>query len=383
MKPRIQSIDILRGVVLVLMTLDHVREYFSYENTVFGPMDLDKTNSFIYFTRWITHLCAPTFVLLAGLSIGIQKERFLASQLFKKVFTRGLWLIFLELTLVGFAWSFEFKLSGLYLQVIWAIGASMVITSFFVFLPKIWSLIVGLTIIFGHNLLDSITFQENTIQDLIWHLFHVKGGVDLSGFNVYVLYPILPYIGIMLVGYYLSNWFNDAYEGVKRRKNLLTLGALGLGLFILLKLLNGYGDEYHWEVGESYGYTILSFLKISKYPPSLLFILIMVGLALILLVRFENWKGWLANALSNIGKVSLFYYVVHLYAAHLLALFVEWIRCLVIHQEFKGLFYEGYGYSLWFVYLMSILVVLLVSYLGRFYLKFKQKNKTKWWTSYI
>jgi uncharacterized membrane protein len=391
-KHRIESIDLLRGVVMVIMALDHVRKYFHYGSFFIDPTDLTTTTPTIFFTRWITHFCAPVFVFLAGTSAylyGSKKEKN-QKDVAWFLFSRGVFLIFLELTIVNFGWTFEVLISFHLLQVIWAIGISMVFLSAAVFLPISVIFSIGIIIVFGHNLLDSIMVKGVDMENIFWYAVHQKGSILLSNTRlIHFAYPVLPWIGLMFLGYVFGVLYKKGFDADIRKKYLLSIGCISIILYFILRLFNLYGDLSPWGVQDTFIFSILSFLNTSKYPPSLLFILMTIGPSLIFLYFAENLKNKLSKSLIVIGRVPLFYYVIHIYVIHLLAIIGivisgrNWTDMILTAKSFMTKSLISYGYDLYLVYLVWIIVVVSLYPFCKLYNDYKIKNKSKWWLSYL
>ncbi|ARV05822.1 hypothetical protein BTO04_03515 [Polaribacter sp. SA4-10] len=384
---RIESIDILRGVVMVLMALDHTRGYFHYDSFLSHPTDIDSTTPLLFFTRFITHYCAPVFVFLAGTSAflyGSKKSKF---ELFKFLLIRGIWLIFLEIVVNNFIWFFDFSYSIINLQVIWAIGFSMICLSFLIFLPKKVLLALGTLLIVGHNALDFIVMEGQSFQNIIWYFMKQKEILTIPGHIILVNYPLIPWIGLMALGYLFGTFYQKEYEVSLRRKWLLRIGIGLLALFFILRYMNFYGDLYPWSSQNTTTKTILSFFNVTKYPPSLLFVCITMGPAMLFLYLFENTKNKITNFFLVFGRVPLFYYFIHIFVLHLLAILVlliiggDW-HDMILTGDDEGL-RDSYGYALWKVCLVWIGVVLLLYPLSKKYMIYKANNKDKWWLSYL
>jgi uncharacterized membrane protein len=319
---RLLSIDALRGLVILLMLLDHVRETFFLHRQVSDPMSVDATEPVLFFSRTLAHLCAPVFVLLTGLSACLYGEkhqgRYAVSTF---LFKRGLFLVLLEFTLVNFAWTFQFPPHVIYLQVIWAIGVSMIALSALVWLPRPMLFLLAVIIIGGHNLLDSVHFPPGSALHVVWAILHDRGWIELcDSVRLRTSYPVLPWIGVIALGYCLGPWFGTAMSASDRQKKLLAAGIAGLLGFVALRLFNGYG-EAHWISHKSITLTLMSFFNITKYPPSLLFLALTLGIGLLLLLSFERarQRGWI-SALAVFGAAPMFFYLLHLYASKLLYL---------------------------------------------------------------
>jgi uncharacterized membrane protein len=387
---RIESIDILRGVVMVIMALDHVRDYFHYGSFFIDPTNLETTTPMLFFTRFITHYCAPVFVFLAGTSAFIYGSRKTKSELFKFLFSRGIWLIFLELVVNNFIWSFDFSYSLLVFQVIWAIGFSMVCLSFLIYLPKKVLLFLGIILIAGHNLLDSIVTEGQSLQSIIWYVLHQEQFLVINlNQSIALYYPVIPWIGIMVLGYLFGTFYQKEYAVTIRKKWLLRLGLGALVIFFVLRGWNIYGDLTPWSVQDTITKTVLSFFSITKYPPSLLFICITLGPALLFLHTIESTKNRVTDFFLVFGRVPLFYYFLHVLLIHLLAIGGilifggNWEDMILTADVFLNANLINYGYSLPIVYLVWISVVLLLYPLSKKYMIYKANNKDKWWLSYL
>ena len=388
---RITSIDLLRGLVIILMALDHVRMYFAEGTWYADPTALATTTPWLFFTRWITHFCAPVFVFLAGTSAyisGTKKSNTAALSGF--LFTRGLWLIIIELVIVNFAWTFDITYSFRLLQVIWAIGISMIVLSGLVFLPKQIILAVGVVLVFGHNLLEGISVSGITFNDYVWYTLYQPEFLILESGNVInFVYPILPWIGLMALGYVLGTFYRRDYDPDKRKKMLLWIGISSVALFFILRGINLYGEPNIWIEQSTSTFSTLSFLNTTKYPPSLHFLLMTMGPALIFLALSENIKSKVGNFISTFGKVPFFFYVVHLYFVHFLASAwlvyqgEEWSTYVITAEEIMSGRLGRFGVSLEAVYVIWILVIVMLYPLCRWYQSYKAGHPEKRWLSYL
>ncbi len=369
---RIVSIDILRGVVMALMALDHTRDFFGSGG--FDPRDV--TEPALFLTRWVTHLCAPIFIFLSGLSAFLYGRGRSLAETSRFLFTRGLWLVVIEFTVVKLAWSFNLGWDLSFVaSVIFVIGASMVGLSALVWLPR-WAIVaVALVMILGHNLLDSVRAEDLGAGASVWHLLHQRGSIHLGdGVRVYVLYPLVPWIGVMAAGYALGPVMALASE--ERKRVLFALGAANTVGFVLLRATNLYGDPASWTVQETWLATLLSFLNCQKYPPSLLFLMMTLGPALMLLGAFEHARGALARTLAVFGQVPFFFYVVHLYLIHGLAVATGLAIDGTLARNPK------IGLSLAGVYLVWLIALVLLYPLCRWFAGLKARG-TGWWWSYL
>lgn len=394
-KKRIESIDILRGIAMVIMALDHARDYFHIGANLDDPLNLAITTPALYATRWITHFCAPIFVFLSGTSIYLQSLRKTKKELSSFLIKRGLWLIFAEIVIVAFAWTFNPHYNIIPFQVIWAIGISMVILGLLIFirLPYKIIFILGLLIVFGHNLLDIPEAAPGFKASFLWDLFH-HGFFTLypvfDNHNAMLVYPFLAWTGLMMLGYCAGILFTSKYTAEQRRKFLTRLG-LGLILFfVALRFSSVYGDPVDWTGQKNGFYTFLSFMKVNKYPPSLLYLCITIGPALLLLAFIEKIKNGFANFMIVFGRTAFFYYIIHIYLIHLLAAICFFARghsfaeATRVGNQFPFLFVApGEGYNLWVVYGVWALVVIALYPLCKRYDKYKTSHKEKWWLSYL
>lgn len=386
---RVEAIDIVRGFVIVLMALDHVRDFFHMGAFSFNALDPTVTTPAIYATRWITHLCAPTFVFLSGVSAYLQLARGKSTgALSRFLITRGLWLIVLELTVISFGWSFAFPYPP-FLQVIWAIGWGMVALGLLVFLPRVAVLAIGLAIVFGHNLLDPITPETFGGPPLLWTLLH-DGGLLFVGETPIGLaaYPIVPWIGIMAAGYGLGAIFIE--PAAKRDRTLLIMGSAMLALFVVLRLTNFYGNETRFLAEADIGANIMRFLDVEKYPPSLLYTLVTLGVIFVSFPLFARLKGIPAKVLLTFGSVPFFFYILHVYLIHALA----WLANTLTGRDASGMFgfllnqftapdsiaHLGFPFPLTFAF--WILVLALLYFPCRYWSALK-KRRRDWWLSYL
>ena len=366
---RIVSIDVLRGLVMALMALDHTRDFFGTGD--FNPRDVMEPALFL--TRWVTHFCAPTFIFLAGLSAFLYGRGRSAGELSRFLLIRGLWLILLDLTLIKFGWRFDVDLYRLTAGVIFVIGASMVALAALIWLPR-WAIAaVALIMLVGHNLLDGIKAEEFGGASWAWHVLHEPGLVPLGdGANLYVLYPLIPWIGVMAAGYLLGPVMQ--LEGEARQRLLFRLGAaITLG-FIVLRATNLYGDPAPWTVQETWLSTLLSFLNCEKYPPSLLYLMMTLGPALMLLACFEHARGALARLLATFGQVPFFYYVVHIYLIHGLAVATGLAMTGTLTRT------PSIGLSLAGIYFVWLLVLVLLYPICRWFAELKKSGRGGWWS---
>jgi uncharacterized membrane protein len=372
---------------MVIMALDHVRDYFHAPAFKFDPTDPTQTTWAIFLTRFVTHFCAPSFSFLAGVSAFIAGRKRTTKELSGFLFKRGMWLIFLELTVVTFGWLFNYTFTIFVFQVIWALGMSMVILSALIYLPRKCILIFSCALIFGHNLLDGIHCYDN----IAWSLFHQPSAFQFSnGIGLRIGYPIVPWVAVMSLGYYFGSFYDASYDENKRKRIFNTVGISALALFIILRSINMYGDPRHWKHFNDLSKTLISFLNPSKYPPSLLYLLLTLGVAFLFLANSEKLKGKLVDFFSVFGRVPFFYYVLHIYFIHLTAmLFAQfsgfgWQKLTFLPTWITGVeWFKGYGYSLWVVYAVWICIVALLYPFCKMFDRYKMNNKQKKWLSYL
>ncbi len=383
-RERINSIDLLKGLVMVIMALDHTRDYFHWSSYFFPPENPDKTTLPIFFTRWITHFCAPAFSFLAGISAFIVGTRKSKKDLSAFLLKRGLWLVFIELTIVNFAWFFDPLFRSPSLAVIWALGISMIVLALLVHLPKNIILLFSLLLIFGHDLFDK--FHN---PGYAWAILHDGGFFEYpNGYHLSIIYPLVPWIAVMSLGYYFGSFYDKNFDSVKRRKYFNGIGITSIVLFILLRFLNVYGDPIGFKDYDSLSKDIISFMNPNKYPPSLLYLLMTMGIAFIFLANSEKLKGRVVNFFSVFGRVPFFYYILHIYLIHFTAMIFAqfsgfgWKK--MIWPDF-GPFYPdivGFGYGLSVVYMVWIGVILILYPFCRKFDEYKKNNRQKWWLSY-
>jgi len=309
---RIQTIDVTRGLVMVIMALDHVRDLLHTPALTQDPTDLSTTTAPLFLTRWITHLCAPTFVFLSGTSAYLSLRRRNTADRRFWLLKRGLVLLALELTLINFAFWTDLQFRTLMLQVIFVIGVGLMLLSGLSKLPIRWLAGIGLGIVVLHDLLLLVPAFPNPAMQLFWSLLFKTQLFPVSPqFMLLVAYPVVPWFGIMLVGYACGSVFTQPAE--ERKKQLLTLAAISLGLFLMIRLTNIYGDAAPWSVQKNTLFTVLSFLNVSKYPPSLLYTLLMLGIMFTLLWVADGTTNPFSRWLIVYGNVPLFYYLIHWY----------------------------------------------------------------------
>lgn len=385
---RIQSIDLLRGIVMIIMALDHTRDFFHEQAFTGDPLNLSTTTPILFFTRWITHFCAPVFIFLSGTSIYLQSLRKTKAQLSIFLVKRGLWLILIEVLVMSFAFTFDPSYKHIFLQTIWAIGISMVLLAIFIWLPFRLILLLGLLIVLGHNTLDFAEASSKSPFGFWWSMFHRQNAFPLGdGRTLFNFYPFLPWTGLMLLGYCTGKLYRQRITAEYRSKVLFWLGLALICFFIALRLTNLYGDPSKYNVQGSWVYTILSFINTTKYPPSLLYMCMTIGPALILLSWVEKIQNSVTNVFVIFGRVPFLFYVLHFYLLHLLCMglfllrghsFTEGMNTTSIFKFIN----IGEGYRLMIVYMIWIGVVVLLYPLCKKFSEYKQTHK-QWWLSYL
>lgn len=386
LKQRIISIDILRGAIMIIMALDHTRDYFHIDAILQDPTNLTTTTPALFFTRWITHFCAPVFVFLSGTSIYLQSLRKTKKELALFLLTRGLWLIIAELTFITLGWGFSLNFDFFYLQVIWAIGWSMIILSGLLFLGYRTMFIIGILIVLFHNLMDYFIIPDPELN-ILANIFLITNYpmVDIGFANILIAYAILPWTGIMLLGYTTGILYTEKYTAAQRRKILYRRGGILILLFIALRAINLYGDPRPWEV-QSSGF--LSFLNTTKYPPSLIYTFMTLGPSLIILGAIEGISNRLTSIMNTIGRVPFFYYIIHIYIIHGLCVILFFLEGYTLADTGKTPMQmmfrpdTDFGFQLGYVYLVWLLVVILCYFPCRWYNNYKSTHK-KWWLSYL
>jgi len=387
---RIESLDVLRGLVMVIMALDHVRDYFYFETWFGDPTNLATTTPILFFTRFITNFCAPVFVFLSGTSAFLYGTNKSKKQVFNFLFTRGLWLIFLELVVNSLIWTFDLSYSVQIVQVIFAIGVSMICLSLLIYLPKAALFAVGLLLVAGHNALDGIVLSGQGLDSIVWYFLHQQTILYVGAHHTIILfYPLIPWVGLMALGY-LFGWFYQAdFDREIRKKWLLTIGLACLALFFILRGINLYGDLVPWAVQDSATKTVLSFFNATKYPPSLLYLCLFIGPAMLLLYAIDTTKNKVSDFFLVFGRVPLFYYFAHVLLIHVLAIVSilifggNWQDMIINNEGWRSEALRSYGFSLLTVYLVWISVIFMLYPFCKRYMAYKSKHKDQWWLSYL
>ncbi|GGI25804.1 membrane protein [Pedobacter mendelii] len=373
---------------MVIMALDHTRDYFHIDAMTGDPLNPDTTTGILFFTRWITHFCAPTFVFLSGLSAYLSAQKKTSAQASKFLLKRGLWLVVVEIVIITFGLTFNPLYNFIILQVIWAIGCSMILLAFFSRISYKLVLIIGILLVFGHNIFNLFPApKDETAGSIIKILFTAFGTVIPIGNNHFigVFYAILPWTGIMFLGYAAGKWFTNDYDPITRHKNLKNYGALALIIFVALRLLSVYGDPVPRKEYHDLFKNILSFFNVSKYPPSLEYTSLTLGFALTFLVIAESIKNKVFKVFSVYGSVPFFYYTIHFYLLHSILILLFFLEGNTTKQiiQIPFLFRPvKFGYDLWIVYCIWLVVVISLYYPCKWFKKYKATHKN-WWLNYI
>jgi uncharacterized membrane protein len=376
---RVDHVDLLRGLVMVIMVLDHVRAYFSGAH--FDPTDLTRTTPALFATRWITHYCAPVFVFLAGASVWIAGTRRTRGELARFLLSRGIWLVFLELTVISFAWYLSTAWTlGAFAQVIWAIGWSMVVLAGLIYLPRGAVAAIALAMVLGHNMLDGVTPERFGALAPLWRVLHVSGPLGIA--PILGLYPLVPWIGVMALGFLAGPVvFSSSPKDARR---LLWAGAVLVAGFVVLRWVNVYGDPHPRVLHGETDLVVMSFLNLTKYPPSLLYLLMTLGPALLALAWLRRARGSVAEVLITFGRVPFLFYVAHLFLVHALAVgagVLQGFPASAMRTVFKQL-PADYGFGLPVVYLVWLGVVAALYPVCRRYAALKARSRA-WWLSYL
>ncbi|HEU4471114.1 MAG TPA: heparan-alpha-glucosaminide N-acetyltransferase domain-containing protein [Flavisolibacter sp.] len=385
---RIDGIDLLRGLVMIVMALDHTRDFFHKTAFTDDPLNLQTTTPLLFLTRWITHFCAPVFVFLSGTSAFLQSLRKSRSELSGFLLKRGLWLIFIELAVVSLGISFDLNYSIFFLQVIWAIGISMVLLGLAIWLPFPLILAIGLLIVLGHNTLDYYEAGRKGNLPLWYSFLHSPAFVPAGDRVLGILYPFLPWTGIMMLGYCFGKIYKAEMTAGRRNKLILGMGLGLIGLFILLRWSNLYGDPKPWSVQATALHTVFSFIDTEKYPPSLLYACMTLGPALVFLSLAGNAKTRVSRVITVYGRVPFIYYILHFYILHALAMLLyfsnghSWAEGVAGPPQYPKFLQPGEGYDLPGVYLVWASVVIALYPVCYWFSQYKRKHR-KWWLSYL
>ncbi|PLZ98433.1 hypothetical protein CEN50_11300 [Fischerella thermalis CCMEE 5268] len=379
---RLLSIDLWRGLVMVLMALDHVRSFFT--NVRFSPLDITQTTIPLFFTRWVTHLCAPSFVFLAGIAAYLSLQRYKNKrELSRFLFTRGLWLVFLELTVISLAWTFNPTFFGA--GVLWVIGWSMVVLAVLIHLPSRAIATFGILLIVGHNLFDNLHVEQLGRWGWLWAVLHEQQMfTPFPGIRFFIVYPLIPWMGVMAVGYAFGRVFN--LEKSQRSQLLQHLGLSLILSFIILRAINIYGDPKPWSFQPTFSRTLLSFINCHKYPPSLLFLLITLGISILIFHLFENHRFRILKPLALFGRVPLFFYIIHLWLIHIAAILLAfpnygW-KAIIQPYIISRLMPPDYGYDLPKIYILWLIILVILYPICNWFADYKAKHQS-WWLNYL
>ena len=384
-KFRFDSVDQLRGLVIVLMALDHVRDFWS--PFAFTPEDLTQTSPELFFTRWVTHFCAPVFIFLTGMSAYLFENKGNSKSTVRNfLITRGIWLVFIEFAVINLSWKFSFA-PFYFGQVIWAIGMSMITLAGLIYLPRKITFLIGVLLIAGHNLLDGIHPGDFESFGWLFGVLHEPFYLPIgsSGAGIFFAYPLLPWIGVIAVGYASANWFFEVPE--KFASKSIKAGLALCAMFVLLRFGNWYGDPAMWAVQERGAvFTLISFLNVQKYPPSLLYVLMTMGPALILLGIYQNTHTVLSKPLTLFGRVPFFFYVLHVpiihFTAYIYFLVTIGAEALSWQMNGPGAAPAGYVPSILRIYVVWALVIVLMYFACRWFAGIKQRHN-HWVLKYL
>jgi len=389
---RVLSVDALRGLVMILMALDHVRDFVSRDAMQFSPTDLTRTTPAIFLTRWVTHFCAPTFAFTAGLGAYFWLRRRRSNgALSRYLVTRGLWLILIELTLLRFVFFLDYRYTNAFflLNVIWMLGLSMIVLAVLVHLPPKILIPLSIVVIAGHNLFDGINAQRFGQAAWVWNILHQPGVFRVGSDMAFVAYPLVPWFAVMALGFCAGQVFQ--WDFLQRQQFLLRTGVALTVAFLILRAVNVYGDPSRWTSQHSVVLTAMSFLNCTKYPPSLLFLLMTLGPALVALACLERISLSDSNPLLVFGRVPFFYFVLHLAVIHAIAILISLARygrtpfLLVPPPSLGGpadMFPANFGVSLAMVYVLWIAVVVGLYPVCRRFARLKRERRS-WWLSYL
>jgi uncharacterized membrane protein len=384
---RIESVDLVRGIIMVIMALDHTHDYFGSLGA--QPTNIATTTTALFLTRWITHFCAPVFFLLTGVGASLMLRHRTKAEVARFLVTRGLWLLVLEVVVMRFALQFNVDYQVTILTVLWALGWAMIVLAAFVWFPVPVSLAAGVVLIVGHNALDGIDASAFGGQAWVWNFLHQPGIVINTGHSVVLAaYVLIPWVGVTALGYALGSSYR--WEAGARRSLLLWLGVGALAAFAALRFINVYGDPLPWSQGRTPVFTVLSFVNALKYPPSLVFLLMTLGPALLLLRAFDGGVPRFLRPVHTIGRVPLFFYVLHFYLIHALALVACWWTYGTVANmtqspdlaHFPFTAPPGWDFGLPAVYFIWVAVVLCMYPLCRWFAGVRSRQKW-WWLSYL
>ena len=376
-KTLLLAIDALRGLVMIIMLVDHVRETWFLHHQVTDPMNALTVDPALFFTRLTSQICAPVFVALTGLSAWLFGQSHSKAETSLFLIKRGLFLMVVDITLITFAWSTTFPPKVFWLQVIWTIGICMIILAGLIHLPAKMRIAIGLLMVFGHNLLDGIVLRPDDLFYIPWAMLHQRAAIDLgAGIIAKTTYPVLPWIGVIVLGYAIGPWFASAMAPDDRRRRLLTTGYTCIAGFLVLRFANIYGDK-PWSVADDALRTVMRFLSLTKYPPSLLFLLPTLGLGALLLAHFERRNDGKATAwLAALGSAPMFYYILHIYVLR-----IFYNAALLIWGPNHGV---SFGVdSIGWVWLWSLALILPLYYPSKWFAQYKRNHRDVNWLRYL
>jgi uncharacterized membrane protein len=385
MRERIHAIDIIRGLIMVIMTLDHSRDFLHYPGP--SPLNIQTTTVILFFTRWITHYCAPTFVFLSGVSAFLAGQRRTKKELGIFLLKRGAWLILSDLLIISLLFSFDLQYHMLVLEVLWAIGFGMIILALLINAPRVVIAAIALLILFGHNALDYVRPPQNGIAGIFSTIFLTAAGsiIPLSANRAIAeLYAVIPWTGALLLGYVFGKLYQTGADPKKRQKVLLVCGFSFIGLFILLRSVNHYGDPAPWSVQRNAAHTLLSFLNTTKQTPSLLFLSMTIGPVMLLLALAEKFNNRVTAFFEVYGNVPYFYFIGHLCLLRAMNILLIGLKGLPFKSDGNPLAWQaqGFGFPLWAVYLFWLLVVAAFYFPCKWYGSYKRTHRW-WWLSYL
>jgi len=385
-KERFEALDVLRGLTIMIMALDHARDFFALGFVLSAPTNLDVTNMEVFLTRWITHFAAPTFIFLAGIGLFFASSRRSKFELATLAFTRGIWLIFLELTLVGFFWSFS---SDFIYQpkigVLFVIGVCMIAMAGMIYFPKWLIAFIAVVMILGHNFFDGVHVESFGGFAWLWQILHVNSSIYMGSIELRVVYPFIPWVGVIALGYLFGP--TTKLPRVQRKQIFLFWGFALLAVGLVLRYWNIYGDGSEWTLQETLELSIISFLNFTKYPASLIYLSLFLGIAMILMSLLDRELGKWSHPFRNVGQVPFFFYILHIPILHIggiaLALLTfgdaDWLFKAILGPTPEE---YSYGYELLPTYLAWIGVIILLYFPSRWFADLKARRKD-WWLSYL
>jgi len=381
MKERINSIDIVRGLIMIIMTLDHSRDFLHYPGP--SPLDMQTTTVILFFTRWITHFCAPGFVFLSGVSAYLAGQRRTKKEMSIFLLKRGASLILSDILIISLLFTFDLQYHMIILEVLWATGFGMIILGLLIRAPMPVIATVAVMIIFGHNTLDYLLLPTNGVTGGLTKMFLSARGAFISlsaDRSIVVLYSIIPWSGALLLGYTFGALYKNVYDADKRKRILRLSGVSAVMLFIVLRLINQYGDPSPWATQRNTMHTILSFLNVTKQSPSLLFFLMTLGPLMLLLSFTEKTVNPFAGFCGVYGNVPYFYFIIHLSLLRFLNIGLALMSGLPMKSDGSPIVWQiqGFGRPLWEVYLFWIAVVSMLYYPCRWYGNYKRTHRQSW-----